>query len=41
MSQLECKNITIVYEKDIVVKDVSFSVEKGEYISILGENGTG
>ena len=41
MSQLECKNITIGYEKDIVVKDVSFSVEMGEYISIVGENGTG
>lgn len=41
MSQLECKNITIGYEKDIVVSDVSFSVEEGEYISIVGENGTG
>lgn len=41
MSQLECKNITIGYEKEIVVSDVSFSVEKGEYISIVGENGTG
>lgn len=41
MSQLECKNITIGYEKDVVVSDVSFSVEKGEYISIVGENGTG
>lgn len=41
MSQLECRNITIGYEKDTVVSDVSFSVEKGEYISIVGENGTG
>lgn len=41
MSQLECKNITIGYEKDIVVSDVSFSVEEGEYITIVGENGTG
>ena len=38
MSQLECKNITIGYEKDIVVSDVSFLAEKGEYISIVGEN---
>lgn len=41
MSQLECKNITIGYEKDIAISDVSFLVEKGEYISIVGENGTG
>lgn len=41
MSQLICKNITIGYEKDIVLSDVSFFAQEGEYISIVGENGTG
>lgn len=41
MSQLQCRNVTISYEKDIIVKDLSFYADKGDYISIVGENGTG
>ncbi|MBQ1193948.1 MAG: metal ABC transporter ATP-binding protein [Lachnospiraceae bacterium] len=41
MSQLICKNITIAYEKENVVEAFSMAVEKGDYISIIGENGTG
>ena len=41
MSQLQCRNITISYEKDIIVQDLSFVAEAGDYISIVGENGTG
>jgi zinc transport system ATP-binding protein len=41
MAQLICKNISISYEKENVVSDFSMEVEKGDYISIIGENGTG
>jgi zinc transport system ATP-binding protein len=41
MSQLICKNIFIAYEKENVVEDFSMTVEKGDYISVIGENGTG
>ncbi len=41
MIQLSCKNITIAYEKENVIKDLSMDVESGDYISIVGENGTG
>lgn len=41
MSQLTCEKVTIAYEKDIIVRDVSFQVRTGDYISIIGENGTG
>lgn len=41
MSQLVCKNIAIAYEKENVVDDFSMEVEKGDYISVIGENGTG
>lgn len=41
MSQLECKNLCIAYEKENVVEDFSMVVEKGDYISVIGENGTG
>lgn len=41
MSQLICKNISIAYEKENVVDKLSIAVEKGDYVSIIGENGTG
>ena len=45
MSILECKNIKKTYKtKNIIteaLKGVNFSVEKGEFISIMGESGAG
>lgn len=41
MIQIECKNISIAYEKENVIKDLSIEIEEGDYISIVGENGSG
>ena len=45
MAILECKNIKKTYKtKNIIteaLKGVNFSVEKGEFISIMGESGAG
>ena len=45
MSLLEIKSISKIYGKGNnavhALKDVSFSVDKGEYISIVGESGSG
>ena len=45
MAILECMNIKKIYKtKDIIteaLKGVNFSVEKGEFISIMGESGAG
>lgn len=41
MPQIECKNLTLGYENIPVVRDLSFSVEKGDYLCIVGENGAG
>ena len=41
MSQLICKNISFAYEKEYVVDNLSVTIEKGDYVSIIGENGTG
>lgn len=38
---ISCKNVTMCYEKNIALKDVSFSIEEGDYICIVGENGSG
>lgn len=41
MAYISCEHLSIGYEDKEVVKDISFSVAKGDYISILGENGAG
>lgn len=42
MSIIELKNVTYQYtKKNQAVKDVSFSVDKGEFVCILGHNGSG
>ncbi|MBR6917450.1 MAG: metal ABC transporter ATP-binding protein [Clostridia bacterium] len=38
---LSFKNVTYSYGAKTALKDVSFSVNKGDYLCILGENGTG
>lgn len=41
MNALELKNINYKYEKKIVLKDVSFEIEKGSFFVLLGLNGAG
>lgn len=43
MKAIEIKNVTFNYEnsKIPVIKDLSLSVDKGEFLCILGENGSG
>lgn len=39
---IEVKNLSYEYEKNVdVLKDVSFSIEKGEYVTLIGHNGSG
>ena len=41
MLQLSVEHVSISYERTMVLKDISFSVEEGDYICIVGENGSG
>lgn len=41
MAYITCEDLTLGYEKTIVAEHVSFSVEKGDYLCIVGENGAG
>ena len=41
MSLLEIKNVTGGYTRNPVLKDISFSVNKGELVGLIGLNGAG
>ena len=38
---LEFKNITKVFKNQTVIKDISFTVNKGEFVVIVGQSGCG
>lgn len=41
MAQLICNDVTLGYEGKIVTEHLSFEVNKGDYLCIVGENGAG
>ena len=42
MNKLEVKNLSFSYlEGQPVIDDISFSVEKGSFVAVLGHNGSG
>lgn len=41
MALITCDKVSFSYENKTVVKDLSFAVEQGDYLCIIGENGTG
>lgn len=38
---LECEKASFAYAGEIVVENISFTVNEGDYICVVGENGTG
>ncbi len=41
MAQLICKDVTLGYENITLARNLNFSVNAGDYLCIVGENGTG
>ncbi|MBQ0111332.1 MAG: ABC transporter ATP-binding protein [Oscillospiraceae bacterium] len=41
MSQLVCKNLCLGYDGKEILHSVDFSVDRGDYLCIVGENGSG
>ena len=41
MALLSIENLTVGYEGEAVLDNISFSIDKGDYLCIIGENGSG
>lgn len=41
MALIDCKNVVLGYDGTVVAKNLSFAVNKGNYLCIVGENGSG
>ncbi len=41
MALIECKNISVSYDGKKVIDNLSFGVDKGQALCIVGENGSG
>lgn len=41
MSLLICRHLSVSYDGKAVLSDLNFSVDEGDYLGIVGENGAG
>ncbi|MBR1476432.1 MAG: metal ABC transporter ATP-binding protein [Lachnospiraceae bacterium] len=41
MALIECKDLSVGYDADVVVENLNFKVNNGDYLCIVGENGSG
>lgn len=41
MAQITCKDLSLGYDNNVIVKGLNFSVSEGDYLAIVGENGSG
>ena len=40
MAILTCDNVTMSYDGNVVLKDLKFKINAGDYLCIVGENGS-
>lgn len=38
---IKLNNVSLGYDNNVVIKDMSLNIEEGSYIAVVGENGTG
>lgn len=41
MPQISCENLAVGYDGKSILKNINFTVNKGDYLCIIGENGSG
>lgn len=41
MSVLQCKNVSLQYQKNTILKNINFTIHAGDFVCIVGHNGSG
>jgi len=41
MAEITCKNLFLGYKDNVLIKNLTFKINKGDYLCIVGENGAG
>ncbi|HNZ26496.1 MAG TPA: metal ABC transporter ATP-binding protein [Spirochaetota bacterium] len=41
MKQIEVRNLSVKYQNAIILNNINFTVDKGDYIAVVGPNGSG
>ncbi len=41
MAQIQCKDLALGYDGNVIIENLNFQVQSGEYLCIVGENGSG
>ena len=41
MAQITCRDLTLGYDNEVILKGLDFTVNSGDYLCIVGENGSG
>ena len=41
MGTLQAESLTVAYKNHVVLHDITFTIEKGDYVAIVGPNGAG
>ena len=41
MAYITCNDLTLGYDGKVIVSGLNFEVKKGDYLCVVGENGTG
>ena len=41
MAQITCRDLTLGYDNEVILTGLDFTVNAGDYLCIVGENGSG
>ena len=41
MPDIKCTNVSLGYDNNVIIKDLNLSLNRGDYLCIVGENGSG